>query len=54
MHVFLDSGVGMENLRAYMVANAVRECGIDFRYYPQDMESNSAASQEIIENGRSP
>ena len=51
LHVFLDSGVGMENLRAYMVANAVRECGIDFRYYPQDMESNSAASQEIIENG---
>jgi two-component system chemotaxis sensor kinase CheA len=51
LHMFLDNGVGMENLRAYMVANAVRECGIDFRYYPQDMESNSATSQEIIENG---
>ncbi len=51
LHMFLDNGVGMENLRAYMVANAIRECGIDFRYYPQDMESNSATSQEIIENG---
>lgn len=51
LHIFLDEGVGMENLRAYMVANAVKECEIDFRYYPSDMEVNSETCQEIIENG---
>ena len=51
LHVYLDEGVGMENLRAYMVVNALRECGIEFRYYPEDMESNSATCQKIIENG---
>ena len=51
LHLFLEEGVGMENLRAYMVANAVKECGVDFRYYPSDMESNPDATQEIIDNG---
>lgn len=51
LHIFLDEGVGMENLRAYMVANAVKECEIDFRYYPSDMEVNSETCQEIIDNG---
>ncbi len=51
LHVYLDEGVGMENLRAYMVVNALRECGIEFRYYPEDMESNSATCRKIIENG---
>jgi len=51
LHIFLDEGVGMEHLRAYMIVNALKECGIDFRYYPEDMDSNSDACQEIIDNG---
>ena len=46
-----EEGIGMENLRAYMIINAVKECGIDFRYYPENMESNSETSAAIIEEG---
>ena len=50
-HVFLEEGVGMENLRAYMIVNAVRECEVTFRFYPSDMETDSDTSQKIAENG---
>lgn len=51
LHIFLEEGIGMENLRAFMIVNAVRECGIDFRYYPENMESNSETTAVIIEEG---
>ena len=50
-HVFLEEGVGMENLRAYMIVNAVRECDVNFRFYPSDMETDQDTSQTIAENG---
>ena len=50
-HVFLEEGVGMENLRAYMIVNAVRECEVTFRLFPSDMETDSDTSQKIAENG---
>lgn len=51
LHIFLDEGVGMENLRAFMIANSLRECEVDFRYYPEDMESNPDTCQTIVDNG---
>ncbi len=51
IHVFLEDGIGMENLRAYMIVNAVKECDLDFRYYPEGMESDSATAAAIIEDG---
>lgn len=51
LHIFLEEGVGMENLRAYMIVNSIKECELDFRYFPEDMESNPSTCQEIIENG---
>ena len=51
LHIFLEDGIGMENLRAYMIVNAVQECGIDLRYYPENMESDSSTSASIIEEG---
>lgn len=51
IHIFLEEGVGMENLRAFMIVNAVKECDIDFRFYPEDMEHNSDCTQQIIDNG---
>ncbi len=51
LHVFLEEGVGMENLRAYMIINALKECELDFRYYPENMESNPDTCSSIIENG---
>ena len=41
----------MENLRAYMIANSLKECELDFNYYPADMESNPDSCQTIVENG---
>lgn len=51
LHIFLDEGIGMENLRAFMIVNSLKECGIDLRYYPSDLETNSDTCQEVIENG---
>lgn len=51
LHIFLEEGVGMENLRAYMIANSLKECELDFNYYPADMESNPDSCQTIVENG---
>ena len=51
LHIFLEEGVGMENLRAYMIANSLKECELDFNYYPTDMESNPDTCQTIVENG---
>ena len=51
IHVFLDQGIGMENLRAFMIVNALKEYDLDFRYYPSDMDTNSETAQVIIDDG---
>ena len=51
IHVFLDQGIGMENLRAFMIVNALKEYDLDFRYYPSDMDTNSEIAQVIVDDG---
>ena len=51
LRVFLDEGCGMENLRAFMIVSDVRDSGTQFLYQPEDLESNTARSPEIAENG---
>lgn len=51
LHVFLDEGVGMENLRAFMIVNSLKECDVDFRHYPPDMDTNPDTCAVIIEDG---
>ncbi|MBR1857127.1 MAG: Hpt domain-containing protein, partial [Oribacterium sp.] len=51
IHIFLEDGIGMENLRAFMIVNALKENGIDFRYYPSDMDQNPDSAKVIIEDG---
>ncbi len=51
LRVFLDEGCGMENLRAFMIVSDVRDSGAQFLYEPEDLESNTARSPEIAENG---
>ena len=51
IHVFLDEGIGMENLRAFMIVNAIKEFDLEFRYYPADMDSNPETAQTIIDSG---
>ena len=50
-HIVLDDGIGMENLRAFMIVNALKENGIDFRFYPSDMDQNPDSAKVIIEDG---
>ncbi|MFR8069339.1 MAG: ATP-binding protein [Clostridium sp.] len=51
LHIFLEEGVGMENLRAFMVVNAVKEADIEARCYPNDMDSNPGTAGIIAEKG---
>ncbi len=51
IQMFFEEGSGMENLRAFMLVNALKDIGLDFEFYPEDVETNSATSESIIEKG---
>lgn len=51
LQVFFEEGCGMENLRAFMLVNALKEMDLEFEFYPEDVETNSATSEVIIEKG---
>lgn len=41
----------MENLRAFMIVNALQERELEFIYYPNDIDSNPDSAEKIIEQG---
>nr|WP_300093875.1 chemotaxis protein CheA [Sedimentibacter sp.] len=49
--VIFDDDIGMENLRAFMIVNQLKESGIDFSYKPQNVETISETSQDIVKDG---
>lgn len=51
LRIFFDEGCGMENLRAFMLVTSIKEICDTFKFYPEDIESNSEDSAAIIENG---
>lgn len=51
LHIYLEEGIGMENLRAFMIVNAVKECDLAFRFYPSDLDVNPETAGEVIDNG---
>ncbi len=53
LHVLFDEGVGMENLRAMMIANAVKDYVEEdhFDFYPADVKLNPDTAGFIIEHG---
>lgn len=53
LQVFFDEGSGMENLRAFMLVNSIRElCAeSDFTYEPQGVDTDPATADQIIESG---
>ena len=53
LQVFFDEGCGMENLRALMLVNSVRElcADSDFRYEPANVESDPSTAAAIVESG---
>ena len=51
VRVFFDDGCQMENLRAFLLINTIRdECSF-LEFYPSDVETNGESSKEIVENG---
>jgi two-component system chemotaxis sensor kinase CheA len=51
LRIFYDEGCGMENLRAFMLISALKESGLEFGFYPEDVETNSQSTATIIEKG---
>ena len=53
LHVYFDEGVGMENLRAMMLVNSVKDYVEEsqFDYYPADVQMNPDTAEFIIDNG---
>ncbi len=51
IHVYFEDGCGMENLRAFMIVNALQERELNFTYYPDDIDSNPDSAEKIIEDG---
>ncbi len=49
--VFFEDGCQMENLRAFLLINTIREECADLEFIPADVETNPEASKEIVENG---
>ena len=49
--IIFDDDIGMENLRAFLIVNQLKESGIDFSYEPENIETISDTAQEIVKNG---
>jgi len=49
--LFFEDGCQMENLRAYMLMNKIRDYCEDLFYVPADIETNPATAEKIIQDG---
>ncbi len=51
VHVLFDEGSGMENLRAFMLLNGLRDYAGDFISFPENVETDASTSEYIAEQG---
>ena len=51
VRVFFEDGCQMENLRAFLLINTIKEACSFLEYTPADVETNSETSKEIIDKG---
>lgn len=51
VRVFFEDGCQMENLRAFLLINTIKEACKTLEYTPADVETNSDSSKEIIDKG---
>lgn len=51
VRVFFEDGCQMENLRAFLLVNTIREECSFLEFTPADVETNAESSKEIIEKG---
>ncbi len=48
--VDFDDGSGMENLRAFMIINHLKDMTSNFSYEPEDIETNKETIKDILQN----
>lgn len=51
VRVFFEEGCQMENLRAFLLINTIREECSFLEFFPEDVETNAESSKEIVEHG---
>ncbi|MDE7361128.1 MAG: chemotaxis protein CheA [Oscillospiraceae bacterium] len=51
VRVYFEDGCQMENLRAFLLINTIREECSFLEFYPEDVETNAESSKEIVEHG---
>lgn len=51
VRVFFEEGCQMENLRAFLLINTIREECSFLEFSPADVETNAESSKEIVEHG---
>ena len=51
LSVFFEEDSGMEHIRAFMLVTALREAGLSFEYFPEDIETNREAASYILDRG---
>ncbi len=51
VRVFFEDGCQMENLRAFLLINTIKEACSFLEYTPADVETNSETAKEIIDKG---
>ena len=51
VRVFFEDGCQMENLRAFLLINTIKEACSFLEFTPADVETNSEAAKEIIDKG---
>jgi len=49
--VFFDEDTGMANIRAFMLVTALKENGLEFTYYPNDIDTNMDSASYILDKG---
>ncbi|WP_028829241.1 chemotaxis protein CheA [Proteocatella sphenisci] len=49
--VFFEEDSGMEHIRAFMMVTTLREAGLQFEYFPEDIETNREAASYILDRG---
>jgi len=51
LSVFFEEDSGMEHIRAFMMVTTLKEAGLEFEYFPEDIETNREAASYILDRG---
>lgn len=51
VQIFFDDNSGMENLRALMLVNSLKDIDLTFSFSPDDVETRQDSRQEIVDKG---